>query len=82
MPAAIGKALKGEGKNFWIGTTEKPGRLVTQSGLTDQFLCYQHEQAIHDYEKYAIEFIRDFGLSAEEIVAGVVCGRGRNTTLS
>jgi len=70
MPAALGKALKGKGKNFWIGTTEKPGRFVTQSGLTDRFLCHRHEQAIHDYEKYAIEFIRDFGLSSNEIASG------------
>ncbi len=70
MPAAIGLALKGDGKHFWIGTTEKPGKRVTQSGLTDRFLCHQHEQAIHHYEKYAIEFIRDFKLSVEEIAAG------------
>ena len=32
MPAAFGRDMKGKGKNFWIGTTEKPGKIA---GLQD-----------------------------------------------
>ncbi len=69
LPAAFGRALKGDGPNFWIGTTEKPGRTVSQSGLVDRFLCRPHEEAIHDYEAYAIEFVRQFELSDAEVEA-------------
>jgi hypothetical protein len=67
MPAALGRDLRGNGSNFWIGTTERPGRTVSQSGVFDQFLCETHKRAIHDYEEYAIQFIRAFELSEAEV---------------
>jgi hypothetical protein len=69
MPAAFGRDIKGDGKNFWIGTTENPGKTVSQSGIFDRFLCQTHEDAIHDYEDYAIDFIRGFKLTDAEVSA-------------
>lgn len=69
MPAAFGRDLRGRGKNFWIGTAERPGKTVTQSGISDRFLCQVHEDAFHGYEDYAIDFIRGFRLTEAEISA-------------
>ncbi|AQS89060.1 hypothetical protein A0U93_15335 [Neoasaia chiangmaiensis] len=69
LPAAFGRDLRGKGTNFWIGNTERPGKTISQSGVFDQFLCDEHETQIHDYENYAIEFIRNFSLSQAEIDA-------------
>jgi len=69
LPAAFGRDLRGNGANFWIGSAERPGKTISQSGVFDEFLCNTHEAQIHDYENYAIEFIRDFSLSQAEIDA-------------
>lgn len=67
MPAAFGRDLQGRKRHFWIGSAERPGKTISQSGVFDEFLCPTHEEAIHGYENYAIKFIRGFSLSEEEI---------------
>jgi hypothetical protein len=67
MPAALGQDVKGADKAFWIGLDENPGKTLSQSGLFDYFLCYDHEHATKDADDYAIKFIRGFKLTADEI---------------
>ncbi len=66
MPQAIGRDIRGDGKSFLIGSLAANGKLVTQNGVFDRFLCEAHEKALHAYENYAISFIRSFELTLDE----------------
>ncbi|KQZ05878.1 hypothetical protein ASD21_17985 [Caulobacter sp. Root1455] len=66
IPAAVGRAIRGEDKNFWIGSGERDGKILSQSGVFDYFLCDAHEAFINTYENDAIEFLRSFELTDEE----------------
>jgi len=69
LPAAFGRDVKGGGQNFWIGRAGRSGKTISQSGIFERFLCQTHENAIHEYEEYAIEFVRDFRLTDAEVRA-------------
>lgn len=67
LPAAFGRDVRGRGANFWIVNAKRIGKTISQSGVFDKFLCSTHEEQIHGYENYAIEFLRNFSLSQAEI---------------
>jgi hypothetical protein len=71
LPAAFGRDVKGGGQNFWIGRAGRIGKTISQSGIFERFLCQTHENAIHEYEEYAIEFVRGFKLTDGEVHAQV-----------
>jgi hypothetical protein len=70
LPAAVGREIKGEQKNFWIGSIQRDGKALSQSGVFDNFLCSDHEAFINTYENEAIEFLRSFALTDDEKRAG------------
>lgn len=70
LPAAFGRDVKAFGADIWIGSALCPGKRLSQSGLFDRFLCDAHEHQLHAADDYAIDFIRGFSLTPEEIAAG------------
>ncbi len=70
LPAAIGRDIRGDGPNFWVGSIGQDGRRIIQSESFDRFLCDQHEAALHDYEERTIAFCRSFELSPAERLRG------------
>jgi hypothetical protein len=66
LPAAFGRDVKGDGKEFWIGSSREPGRTNSQSGIFDQLLCDKHEQATQKADDYAVKFVRAFELADAE----------------
>lgn len=69
MPEDFGRDIRGSGKDFWIGTGDRPGRLFSQSGVFDRFLCRSHEAMTQASDDYAIKFIRGFNLSESEVTS-------------
>jgi hypothetical protein len=70
MPAAFGRDLRGTGKEIWIGSSETHGKIISQSGIFDYFLCRTHEEATQKADDYAVRFIRGFSLTNAEIAHG------------
>jgi hypothetical protein len=66
LPAALGRDVKGDGKEFWVGSSRIPGRTTSQSGIFDQLLCDKHEQATQKADAYAVKFVRAFELTDAE----------------
>jgi hypothetical protein len=67
LPAAFGRDVKAYGPNMWIGSAQRPGRRLSQSGVFDRFLCDVHERALHQADDYAVDFVRGFALTPKEI---------------
>jgi hypothetical protein len=71
FPAAIAKDIRGEEKSLLIGSKDHDGRNFSQSGTWERMLCADHENEIHDYENYAIRFVREFKLTEVERSSGL-----------
>jgi hypothetical protein len=69
MPAAFGRDLRGDRTESWIGSSRQPGKTHTQAGLFDYFLCEHHEKATQAADNYAVDFVREFKLTDEELRA-------------
>ena len=69
FPQAIGRAIREDAPNFLIGSKDRDGKLITQNGVFDCFLCYDHEHWINSYEDYAIKFLNGFSFSSDELAA-------------
>jgi hypothetical protein len=70
LPAAIAQDIRGDEKHVLIGSKDHDGRNYSQTGTWERMLCGDHEAMIHDYEEYAIEFLREFALTPAERAAG------------
>lgn len=66
IPRAIALDIRGDDKHLLIGSNSQFGQTQSQSGSWERFLCEHHEGCIHDYEQYAIKFIREFALDPHE----------------
>lgn len=69
LPRAVAHDIRADQKSLWLGSIHHDGYEMSQSGVYDWLLCDEHESAIGGYETYAINFCRDFTLTAGEVAA-------------
>ena len=78
LPTAIAQDIKGGEKHILIGSKDHDGRNYSQSDRWERMLCADHEAMMHDYEEYAIEFLRSFSLTSTERENGWFFRKGIN----